>query len=1054
MKLSVFFVERPIFAAAISISIVIVGLISYSRLPVAQYPDVPPTVVVRASYPGADARTVADSVATPIEQEVNGVEGMLYMSSQSTDDGSMTLTVSFKVGTDLDTAQVLVQNRVAIATPRLPEDVRRLGVITEKSSPDLLLVVHLFSPDNTFDQLYISNYALLQVRDVLSRLDGVGSVQPFGLREYSMRVWLDPDRMAFLEITTGDVLAALQDQNVQVAAGALGQEPMRAGQLTQIAVRTKGRFRDPEEFGDVVVKSVGEERVVRLRDIARVELGAQSYVTNSYLDDAQAVALAIAQRPGTNALDAARDVRETMAELSEVFPDGLRYTVAYDPTVFVAESIKSVYHTIFEAAILVVAVILLFLHSLRATLIPVVAIPVSLIGTFFFMSILGFSLNMLSLFGLVLAIGIVVDDAIVVVENAERHLRKGISPREAARRAMKEVSGPIVAMSLVLVAVFVPTLFIEGISGRFYQQFALTIAMATMLSMVNSLTLSSSLCGLLLKQHSSSPERKGARRLLRGLSWPGRTFVKAFDWLFEKAEASYAALVRLILKLRYLALLGYLALLVATGWIFLRTPTGFIPEQDQGYVIVDVQTPQGSSLQRTDEVVRELIEVCNATEGVRATVAFVGFSGANRTNAPNAGALFAALEPFHDRGPSRSAQVILDELREQVSRILRADVAVFNPPPVRGLGTSGGFKMLVQDRGGRGPLALQEAAGRMLDAAMAHERIAFAFSTYRADTPQLYAQIDRTKVEMLDVSVGDVFEALQVHLGSSFVNDFNYLGRIYQVRAQADAEYRREAEDIGRLRVRSRSGAMVPLGSLITLEPVAGPPRVERFNLYPAADLNGVAALGVSSGQSLDVMEELASKNLPRGMGFAWTDIAFQEKAAGDLAAFVFLLAVVFVFLLLAAQYESWGLPLAVILIVPMCLLAGLGGVLLRGFDNNILTQIGLVVLVGLACKNAILIVEFARSLENDGKNPVEAAIEACRLRLRPILMTSSAFGLGVVPLLLATGPGAEIRQAIGTVVFFGMLGVTVFGLFLTPVFYVLIRGTKLRTSTEGQPHS
>jgi hydrophobe/amphiphile efflux-1 (HAE1) family protein len=1043
VKFSHFFISRPIFAAVISIVIMIVGGIAYWSLPIAQYPEVaPPTIVVTTSYPGASPQVISDTVATPIEQEINGVEDMLYLTSQCTADGTMTLTVTFKLGTDLDKAQVLVQNRVAVAIPNLPEEVQRIGVTTDKSSPDLLLVVHLLSPNNRYDQLYISNYASLHVRDVLRRIEGVGSVGVFGGREYSMRIWLDPEKLSSVNLTSDDVVAALREQNVQVAAGVIGQQPVGPGHAFQLSVNTLGRLVDPAQFGEIVVKTGDDGRVVRVRDVARVQLGGLDYSVNSYLgfpnqkDAIQAVALAIQQRPGTNAIATAHQVRDTMERLSKDFPKGLEYRVIYDPTVFVEESVRAVVHTIFEAVLLVVFVVMIFLQSWRATVIPLVAIPVSLIGTFAAMAALGFSLNNLSLFGLVLAIGIVVDDAIVVVENIERNIEEGLSPCDAARKAMDEVGGPVVSVALVLAAVFVPTAFISGISGQFYRQFALTIAVSTLISAFVSLTLSPALGGILLQP-------RGAKK-----DWFGRLFQGAFGWLFRGFNAVFAKTVGVyvptvgrLVRRTGLALIVYAILLLLTFLAFQRVPSGFIPAQDQGYAVIAVQLPDGASLERTDEVVKQIIKIGLQTPGINRVVAFAGFSGATRANSSNAAALFPGFAPYEERGRKLDGVTVINDLRRRLSVVQGAQVAVIPPPPVRGLGTGGGFKMEVQDRSGAGLRELQAATDKVIQAARGDAGLVQVFTQFRASTPQLFAQVDRTKAKMLNVPLGNIFDTLQTYLGSTFVNQFNLFGRTYRVTAQADSQFRDDESDIAKLKTRNASGGIVPLGSVMNIRETTGPDRVVRYNLFPAAEINGDTAHGYSSGQSLDTMERIARENLPRGMNFEWTDLAYQQRAAGNTAVFIFPLCVLFVFLTLAAQYESWTLPLAVILIVPMCLLSAIAGVMLRGMDNNILTQIGFVVLVGLASKNAILIVEFARQQEHAGKNRFEAAIEACRLRLRPILMTSFAFILGVVPLVLAQGAGAEMRQSLGTAVFFGMLGVTFFGLLLTPIFYVVIRG-------------
>lgn len=1038
-----FFISRPIFAAVLSIVILIVGALAYFTLPISQYPDVvPPTVVVSTAYPGANPTVIADTVATPIEQEINGVEDMLYMTSQTTTDGRLTLTVTFKLGTDLDKAQVLVQNRVAIAEARLPEEVRRIGITTEKSSPDLLLVVHLLSPDNSLDQLYISNYAFLQVRDILRRLDGVGAVNVFGAREFSMRIWLDPGKLAALNLTAGEVVQALREQNVQVAAGVIAQQPTATPAAFQLSVSTLGRLTEEDQFRDIVVKTGEGGQIVRLKDVADVRLGALDYSVNSYVqfqkdERKSAVALVVQQRPGSNALATATAVRETMNRLSKDFPKGLAFRVIYDPTVFVQESIDSVTDTVFEAVVLVVLVVMLFLQSWRASLIPLLAIPVSLIGTFGVMSLLGFSLNNLTLFGLVLAIGIVVDDAIVVVENIERHIQEGMAPLAATRRAMSEVSGAVVAVGLVLAAVFVPTAFLGGISGQFYRQFALTIAVSTLISVFVSLTLSPALGAVLIKDHHA-PKDWFAKLWDRLFGWLFRAFNKAFD----KAAPAYGRSVGRLVRRNGLALVLYGGLIGVTVWLFQATPVGFIPQLDQGYAIIAVQLPDSASLTRTDEVMRQVSEIALSVPGVERTVSFVGFSGATRANATNAGAMFPGFYPFEQRIKSgRSGPVIINELRAKLSVIKDAYVVVIPPPPVQGLGTGGGFKLQVQDRQNLGPVALQDATDRLVQAAWAEPGLVQVFSTFRASTPQLYAEVDRAKAKMLDVPLSNVFDSLQINLGSVFVNEINLFGRTFRVTAQAAPEFRDDPADIAGFKTRNRRGGAVPLGSVMDIRQTTGPDRVIRYNLFPAADINGDTARGFSSGQSLATMERLAKENLPQGFTFEWTDLAYQQQLAGNAALYIFPLCVLFVYLTLAAQYESWSLPMAIILIVPMCLMCGVGGVWLRGQDNNILTQIGFIVLVGLACKNAILIVEFAKQLQDAGKNRFDAAIEACQLRLRPILMTSFAFILGVLPLVRAQGAGAEMRQSLGTAVFFGMLGVTFFGLFLTPVFYVVIQG-------------
>ena len=1038
MNLGQFFIRRPVFAAVLSIFIVIIGLISYFSLPVASYPEIaPPTITVSARYPGATAKALSETVAAPIEQEINGVENMLYISSQSTGDGNVVVTVTFKPGTNLDTAQVLVQNRVTIATPRLPEEVRRNGVVTRKNSPDILMVVHLLSPDKSRDQVYITNYALLQVRDLLARLDGVGSINIFGAREYAMRVWLDPERIQSLNLSAADVVNALRGQNIQVAGGALGAPPVAQGNAFQINLTLQGRLDTPQQFEDVIVRSE-EGKVVRLRDVGRVELGASDYTTNSYLNGNTAVAMVISQRPGANSLATAKTILDTMATLKQSFPKGLSYDVVYNPTTFIQDSIDEVGRTIFEAIILVVIVVILFLQTWRAAIIPIIAIPVSLVGTFAVMNLLGFSLNNLTLFGLVLAIGIVVDDAIVVVENVERHLAEGLSPVDAASLTMREVGGALLSIALVLCAVFIPTAFIPGISGAFFKQFAVTIAAATVISCFNSFTLSPALAALLLKPHH---EHKGEPGLI------GR-FFERFNRAFEWLGNHYAALAGRMTATPLLWLGVYAGLIALTVFLFLRLPTGFIPEQDKGYVIVSYQLPPGASLERTDAVMKRAEAIIKTVPGTKFAVSFAGFSGATRTNAPNAGATFVGLAPLAERG-SRTAKVIIGELQQKMGAIEDAFIIVLNPAPVDGIGTSGGVQMQIQDRGGLGVKALSDATWAMVGAASQKPGLVGVYSPYDARTPQLFVDIDRAKAELLGVPIPNIFSTLEIYLGSAYVNDFNLFSRTYRVTAQADAKFRLSQADIANLRTPSRSGAMVPLGSVVTFRNETGPDRFPRYNLFPSAELNASSLPFVSSGQLIKTLEAQASQILPPGIGYEWTGLAYQETHVGPLALLIFPMCVLFVFLVLAANYESWSLPFVIILIVPMCLLAAALGLMLRGLDNNVLTQIGLVVLVGLAAKNAILIVEFARELEDKGRNVIDAALEAARLRLRPILMTSLAFILGVVPLAIASGSGFEMRQALGTAVFFGMLGVTLFGLLFTPVFYVLIRSAMARRAND-----
>ncbi|QDU07424.1 efflux RND transporter permease subunit [Gimesia aquarii] len=1052
MKFSHFFINRPIFASVLSIIIVLVGFLAYFQLPVGQYPEVAlPTVVVRASYPGATPEVISKTVATPLEQEINGVEGMLYMESEATSDGALQITITFGIDMDVDQAQVLVQNRVAIAEPRLPPEVRQIGVTTRKDSPDLLLVIHLYSPDDSRDQLYIGNYAYLQLRDVISRIGGVGNVQLFGASEYSMRIWLDIERLAALELTPGEVVNALREQNIQVAAGVIGQQPLDTLKgAFQVNVNTQGRLREAEEFGEIIVKTGDNGRLVRLSDVAQIELGATDYSVRSYMGEKKAVAMVISQRPGSNAIETTRSVLDTVEGLSERFPPGLEYQAIYNPTAFVEESIAEVFNTLWIAGLLVILTVFLFLQNWRSTIVPVVAIPISLIGTFAVMQGIGFSLNNLSLFGLVLAIGIVVDDAIVVVENVERLIKEGLSPKEATTKAMDEVGSALIATTLVLIAVFVPTAFIPGISGQFYRQFAITIAVSTAISTFVSLTLSPALCALLLRPQDAKKNWFG-RLLERLLGW----FFHLFNKSFDKTSEIYSRVISRVLHMSFVVLLMYAGLLGLTYFGFTQVPTGFIPQQDQGYVIIAIDLPDGASLDRTDQVTRDVVAAALDTPGIENAVSFAGFSGATRTNSSNSAAIFPVLSDARERAEQGlSLDVVLSELRKRMAGIEDAMVFVIPPPPVQGIGTGGGFKMQIQDRSGAGLLALNEVTGQIAAKANQEPGLVQVFSNFRVATPQVYADVDRTKVRMLDVPINNVFDALQIYLGSSYVNDFNYLGRTYRVTAQAESEFRDERHDIERLSTRSNNGAIVPLGSLVTIRETTAPSRVVRYNLYPAADINGSTLPGYSSGQALAAMERIADETLPPGFGFEWTDLAYQQKAAGNTALFIFPLCVLFVFLALSAQYESWLLPLAVILIVPMCLLFAIFGVWLRGMDNNILTQIGFVVLVGLACKNAILIVEFAKAEEDKGKDRFAAAVEACRLRLRPIMMTAFSFILGVIPLLIATGAGAEMRQALGTAVFSGMLGVTVFGLFLTPVFYVVLRKLAKQRVPAGEAGS
>ncbi len=1034
-----FFIDRPIFAAVLSILLTIAGAIVQRTLPVSEYPEIaPPTVSITAAYPGASAEVVAATVATPIEQEVNGVDDMLYITSQSTGDGRVAINVVFKPGTNIDQAQVLVQNRVSAAEPRLPEDVRRLGISVRKASPDLMMVIHIISPDGSRDQQYISNYTTLFVRDRLLRIDGVGNATVFGARDYAMRVWLDPAQVAARNLTAGEVMQALRAANVQVAAGAINQPPATSEGAFQLSVQTLGRLSDPEEFGAIVVRAEQGGGIVRLRDIARIELGSQDYSINAYLNNKNAVAIGIFQRPGSNALATADAIKAEMESLKANFPSGIGYSIVYNPTEFISESVNEVIKTLLEAILLVVVVVVLFLQTWRAAIIPILAIPVSLVGTFLIMKLTGISFNTLSLFGLVLAIGIVVDDAIVVVENVERYLRQGMSPKEAAHKTMDEVGGALIAIALVLCAVFIPTAFITGLQGSFYRQFAVTIAASTAISAFVSLTLSPALAALLLKPHDPHHKPMGVLGLLGA---PVRLFFSGFNRLFDAMSSGYGALTGRMIRLSAIVLIVYGGLIALTWQQLNQVPTGLIPQLDRGYFIVAMQLPPGASLDRTDAAIRKASDILQKRPGVIDSVAFVGLDGATFTNAPNTGVIFVRLADFKERTKEKlTTQGILSDLRQQMFGIGEAFTLVIEPPAVPGIGTGGGLKGYVQDRGGRGLQALEGAAWVVAGSAGQTPGFLQAFTLYNTRTPQIFADIDRTKAELLGVPISRVFETLSVYMGSAFVNDFNILGRTYRVTAQADNPYRLDLRDVSNLKTRNASGEMVPIGSVATFSDVTGAYRVPRYNLYPAAEVQVALARGFSSGQGIEGIERIARERLPDGFGFEWTEIALQEKIAGNTAIVAFGLAVVFVFLLLAALYESWLLPLAVILIVPMCILAAMIGVQMQGLDRNILVEIGLVVLVGLAAKNAILIVEFAKQAEDEGMSRREAAIAAAKTRLRPILMTSLAFILGVVPLVLATGAGAEMRQSLGTAVFSGMLGVTFFGLLFTPVFYVVCR--------------
>jgi len=1036
MNFSRFFVDRPIFAAVLSILIFVAGVLALFKLPVSEYPDVvPPSVVVRAMYPGANPKVIAETVAAPLEEQINGVENMLYMSSQATSDGTLALTVTFKVGTNVEQAETQVQNRVQRALPRLPEEVRQIGVTAVKSSPNLTMVVHLSSPNGRYDDVYLRNYGLLNVKDQLSRIAGMGEIQLFGAGDYAMRIWLDPQKVAQRNMTAGDVVAAIREQNMQVAAGVIGAAPSKNAEF-QLTVNTQGRLQSEEEFGNIIVRTGTDGSVTLLKDVARIELGATDYALRSLLNNKNAAALGIFEAPGANALQLSSDVRAKMEELKQDFPEGVEYSVIYDPTQFVRESINAVIKTLLEAVALVVLVVIVFLQTWRASIIPLVAVPVSIVGSLAVLLLFGFSINTLTLFGLVLSIGIVVDDAIVVVENVERNIQSGLSPRNATVQAMKEVSGPIIAIALVLCAVFVPIAFVSGLSGQFYRQFALTIAISTVISAFNSLTLSPALAATLLKPHDAPKDA-----LTRGMD---KVFGRFFDWfnrVFSRGSHRYETGVKGVLGHKTTALGVYVLLAIAAVFVFKSVPSGFVPGQDKQYLVGFAQLPDAASLDRTDAVIRRMSDIAKSVPGVENSVAFPGLSINGFTNAPNAGIVFVTLKPFSERtSPELSGAAIAQQVNAKLGGIEDAFIMMFPPPPVNGLGTIGGFKMMIEDRGNLGYDKLYEATQALQMKAWQTPELAGVFSSYQINVPQLFADIDRTKAKQLGVPLTTIYQTLQINLGSLYVNDFNQFGRTYQVKVQADAPFRSHAEDIAQLKVRNDKGEMIPLSSLMKVSDSYGPDRVQRYNAYISADINGGAAPGVSSGQAQAAMEKLAQEVLPKGITYEWTDLTYQEILAGNTMVIVFPLCVLLVFLVLAAQYESWTLPLAVILIVPMSILCALLGVKLTGGDNNIFTQIALFVLVGLASKNAILIVEFARELEHHGRTVVQAALEACRLRLRPILMTSIAFIMGVVPLVFSSGAGAEMRHAMGVAVFWGMLGVTLFGLFLTPVFYVLLR--------------
>lgn len=1040
--LSQFFIKRPIFAAVLSLLFFITGAIAVWQLPITEYPEVvPPTVVVTANYPGANPKVIAETVASPLEQEINGVEDMLYMSSQATSDGRMTLTITFAIGTDVDRAQTQVQSRVDRAMPRLPQEVQRLGIVTEKSSPDLTMVVHLLSPDNRYDMLYLSNYAALNVKDELARIKGVGAVRLFGAGEYSLRIWLDPNKVSALGLSPADIIAAVREQNQQAAAGSLGAQPSGSADF-QLLINVKGRLTELSEFEDIIIKVGQNGEVNRLKDVARIELGATSYALRSLLDNKDAVAIPVFQASGSNAIQISDDVRAKMAELSKGFPEGLTYEIVYDPTVFVRGSIEAVMKTLLEAVLLVVLVVVLFLQTWRASIIPLVAVPVSLVGTFAFMHLLGFSLNALSLFGLVLAIGIVVDDAIVVVENVERNIAAGLSPVAATQKAMKEVTGPIVATTLVLAAVFIPTAFMSGLTGQFYKQFALTITISTFISAINSLTLSPALSALLLKSHDAPKD--GLTRLMDKLL--GGWLFMPFNRLFSRASDGYGWLVRKVIRFGGIIGLVYLGMVALTGVQFAHTPTGYVPGQDKQYLVAFAQLPDAASLERTDTVIKKMSEIALNHPGVAHSIAFPGLSINGFTNSPNSGVVFVALDDFELRkSPELSANAIAGQLNKEFAGIQDAFIAIFPPPPVQGLGTIGGFRLQIQDRANLGYEALYQVTQQVMYKAWADLQLAGIFSSYQVNVPQLELDIDRTKAKQQAVSLDQIFQTLQTYMGSTYVNDFNRFGRTYQVNMQADEAFRQSPQQISQLKVPNLNGDMIPLGSFINVSQSSGPDRVMHYNGFTTAEINGGPAAGVSTGQAQAAIEKILAETLPNGMTYEWTELTYQQILAGNTGLLVFPLVILLVFMVLAAQYESLSLPLAIILIIPMTLLSALSGVLIYGGDNNIFTQIGLIVLVGLATKNAILIVEFAKEKQDHGMAPMDAILEAARLRLRPILMTSIAFIMGVVPMVFSTGAGAEMRQAMGVAVFAGMIGVTVFGLILTPLFYYALakRGSK-----------
>tara|TARA_R110002049_G_scaffold2743_4_gene21097 strand:- start:29576 stop:32746 length:3171 start_codon:yes stop_codon:yes gene_type:complete len=1054
MNISGSFIDRPIFAGVLSILVLVAGIIAIPNLPIAEYPEVsPPSVIVSAQFPGANPEVISETVATPLEEQINGVENMLYMSSLATTDGALSLTVTFEIGTDPDFAQQLVENRVSQALPRLPDITRQLGVTTVKSSPDLTMVVHLRSPNERYDMLYLRNYANLNVKDQLSRVAGVGQVRLFGSGDYAMRIWLNPERIAERELTASEVIEAIRTQNIQVASGQIGGPPYANKSHFQYPIRAHGRLESPEEFERIVVKRDSEGVITQLKDIARIELDAQSYALRSLLNNKPAVAIPIFAAPGANALNISRDVRNTMKQLKQNFPEDVDYSVVYDPTVFVSGSIEAVIHTLLEAIALVVLVVIIFLQTWRASIIPLLAVPVSIIGTFAFMFMFGFSINVLSLFGLILAIGIVVDDAIVVVENVERNIREGKNPRDATIQAMKEVTGPIIATSLVLAGVFVPIAFISGLTGQFYQQFALTIAIATIISTFNSLTLTPAMSALLLKPRDSS--RDWLTRLIDSMfGW----FFKLFNKSFERGQNFYTCGVGWSLGRKMVMSLVFVILAMSTGVLFKQIPPGFVPAQDKQYLISFAQLPSGATLERTEEVIRAMSELALQQEGVTGAVAFPGLSINGFINSSSAGIVFVTLDEFENRkAPHLNGFAIADELQKKYSQINDAFIAIFPAPPVRGLGNTGGFKLQIEDRLGQGHELLNQTVQSVIEKAQQDPQLTGVFSSYNVNVPQIFADVDRTKAYQLGIPVDEVFSTMQIYLGSLYINDFNQFGRTYQVIAQADIDYRDAPEDILRLKTKNFDGDMVPLGSVVELSETFGPDTVVRYNAYRSADLSGNAAAGYSSGEAKAAITKILEETLPPGMEFEWTELTYQQVLAGNTAVYIFPLCILLVFLVLAAQYESLVLPVAVILIVPMAILSSLIGIYISGGDNNIFTQISLFVLAGLASKNAILIVEFAHDLEKQGKGLIEATIHASKLRLRPILMTSLAFIMGVMPLAFASGAGAEMRQAIGIAVFSGMIGVTIFGLIWTPIFYVLLRkleifftGNEDKASSEG----